>query len=266
MFISHERLEMSHFTEGVLQAYLDREVEAGAHAQVAAHVSECADCAARLQSLHEENVAFRQAVAALDVVPLPQAALAELRVRAQQQVWRERLRGAGRSWTRAAVLVVGVTAAAVAAVPGSPVREWLINTWRAILAEEQPEPGGPETPSVREIIPEVRTPMSVTPVSGRVRIVLQSPAAGTRVHVQLVDDEKAWVEAATSQFRAGGGVLTAIGATGEVRIALPRDLNSASVEVDGRVYVLKEGETLRYMGPATAQQSDSGLTFRPGRR
>ncbi|MGH7468042.1 MAG: anti-sigma factor family protein [Longimicrobiales bacterium] len=257
---------MSHFTEGALQAYLDHEVVAGAHAQVAAHVSECADCAARLQSLHEQNSAFTQAMAALDVSPLPQAALAELRVRAEQQVWRERLRGAGRNWTRAAILVVGVTALAVATVPGSPVRAWLISAWRSVASEpEVTTPVPAPTPTPADRVTETPTPVQVIPVAGRVRIVLQSPAAGTRVHVQLVEGEKALVEIA-AKLRSGDGRLVAIGASGDVRIALPRRLTSASVEVDGRVYVLKEGDDLRYLGPTPADQKDSGiLTFKPAR-
>src|SRR5262245_21222872 len=136
MHISHERQEMSHFTEGVLQTYLDEEVVAGARAQIVAHVSECADCAARLQDLRDSSALFSTALRTLDLEPLPMAALAELLVRAQQRVWRawvERVREVRRPLIRAAILIVGVT---VATVPGSPVRGWLVDAWNVLTRTE----------------------------------------------------------------------------------------------------------------------------------
>ena len=61
---------MSHFTEGVLQAYLDDEVAADARAQVGAHVSGCADCAERLQELRGLNQTLSSALGQLDGEPL----------------------------------------------------------------------------------------------------------------------------------------------------------------------------------------------------
>jgi hypothetical protein len=255
---------MSHFTEGALQAYLDEEVGADARAQLNAHMSECAECAARLQLARESNATFAQAISMLDLPAVPSVELANLRVRAQQQEWRERLRGASRRWSRAAILVVGISALAVAAVPGSPVREWLIGAWTAMTAPDVPArtpalEQAPESPA------ESPTLVNVTPVSGRVRIALQGPARGTRVHVALVDADKATVETVASRFRHGTGFLEVSEVTGEVHIALPRSVAAAYVEVDGRVYVVKEGNNLRYLGPSTADTGNAEVSFRPAR-
>src|SRR5262245_49518483 len=162
---------MSHFTEGVLQAYLDEEVMADARAQVAAHVSECADCAARLQDLRDSSTLFTTAMRGLDVQPLPMAALAGLRVRGQQRDWVERMSGLRRPLVRAAILVVSV---AIATVPGSPVRGWLVDAWNALTRPEAPTVSVPAPAPKPE--PETKGGFAITPEEGRVRILLQRPA------------------------------------------------------------------------------------------
>lgn len=259
---------MSHFTEGVLQAYLDEEVVADARAQVSAHVSGCADCAVRLQELRGASASFATAMAALDREPIAQATLAELRLRAEQRSWRDRLRTARWPWTRAAIVVLSV--AAVAAAPGSPVRGWLVGAWAAIT----PEPAVPvatvkESPTP-ERVPDTPTGFQIAPASGRVRIMLQGQPDGTTVHVVLVDAEKASIEASTvgdsPRHRKGSGWFELVGGgTGDIRISLPRSLTSATVEVDGRVFVSKQGDQLRYLGPTPPIKTGPELIFKPAR-
>src|SRR5262245_41033071 len=129
---------MSHFTEGVLQAYLDEEVAADARAQVEAHVDGCDACSTRLRDLRQLNDTFASAVAVMDAEPLTSAALAEVRTRAARQTWRERYAVTPRTLARAAMLVIGLSAAAAAAVPGSPLREWLVQTWNSLTEEKAP--------------------------------------------------------------------------------------------------------------------------------
>ena len=243
---------MSHFAEGVLQAYLDDEVAADARVQVNAHVGECAVCAARLQDLRELGAAFSTAVESADITPIPMAALAELRVRAGQYSWRERMRGARRQFRRAAIVVIGVTAAGVAAVPGSPVRDYLIGVWRSLTSDQQAPVAPPaavkETPA-----PEPDSPIghAVTPAGGRVRIALVGQANGTAVRVTLVDADKARIRASNGtapRFTIGAGEATLQGGSGEIHIELPRTA-AGSIEVDGRVFVTSEGGALRFYGP-----------------
>src|SRR5688572_6077236 len=109
---------MSHFTEGVLQAYLDDEVVADARTQVTAHVSGCAECAARLQEMRDLNASFAEAMQLLEAsvsanATPDRATVAALRSRAERMAWRDRWTGSKRYLTRAAVLIFGVALATV---------------------------------------------------------------------------------------------------------------------------------------------------------
>lgn len=254
---------MSHFTEGVLQAYLDDEVAADTRAQVAAHVSGCNACAARLQELRDLDTAFTAALQGVDVTPTPAGALAELRMRARRRPFASRWAASRTALARAAMLVLGITLVAAATVPGSPVRGWLAKVWSSVTADH--EPVSPVTTQEAPAAPaEEPTRTGIAPDDqGRIRILLQSLATGSRVHVVLVDGERAAVEA-TGRFRTAAGLLEVTGGSGEIRISLPRNVESATVEVDGRLYVTKEGADLRFLGPA-ADTVGAELIFRPGR-
>jgi hypothetical protein len=258
---------MSHFTEGVLQAYLDNEAAADARAQVDAHVAGCSACAARLQELRGLNETFAAAVGVVDTKVLTSGALAEVRARAAQQGWRERFSTSRRTLQRAAILVLGLTAAAVATVPGSPFRDWLIKGWTALTESKEKAPTPPVvTPAAPEAPP---TGTRVEAVNGRIRILLRSPAAETRIHVVLIEGTRAVVEtsgnAAPKRSAVREGFLELIGTgAGDVRISLPRGVPNASIEIDGRLYLSKEGDDLRYLG-ATADTSGAELIFKPSR-
>ena len=259
---------MSHFTEGVLQAYLDNEAAADARAQVDAHVAACSACAGRLQELRGLNDTFAVAVGVIDVPVLTQASLTEVRARAAQQSWRDRFTTSRRTLSRAAILVLGLTGVAAATVPGSPLRNWLAQSWSALTDSEKP---APPVPGATPVVPEVPTTGAarIEAVDGRIRILLRSPAAETRIHVTLIEGTRALVEttggAAAKRIATGPGRLELIGTgAGDLRIALPREVPNASIEIDGKVYLTKEGDDLRYLG-ARADTAGTELIFRPAR-
>src|SRR5687768_14847335 len=128
---------MSHYTEGVLQAYLDGEVAGDARAAVSAHVADCSACSARLFELRDLAAAFSGALQIGDVPALPTAAIAALRRRKVRNPWAARFSGSPAALMRAAGLVLGISAVGAAAVPGSPVQEWLVRVWRGVT--DQPE-------------------------------------------------------------------------------------------------------------------------------
>lgn len=253
---------MSHFTEGVLQAYLDDEVAADARVQVSAHVSDCANCAARLQELRELNASFANAMGSLDARTMTTVSLADLRKRAAKESWRDRWAGSRRYLTRAAVLILGVT---VAAVPGSPVRAWLAETWNG-LTKDEPAAAPPvqEPPLTPEPTPPP-TGITVQPRAGTIQVLLESIAPGTVVRVVLTDANRAFVEASggstTAKFRTSTGQAVVTGGEqGEIRISVPRDVNG-TVELNGRRLVVKQGEEVRYVGAGEPQRDADGIRF-----
>ena len=253
---------MSHFTEGVLQAYLDDEVAADARVQVSAHVSDCANCAARLQELRELNASFANAMGSLDARTMTTVSLADLRKRAAKESWRDRWAGSRRYLTRAAVLILGVT---VAAVPGSPVRAWLAETWNG-LTKDEPAAAPPvqEPPLTPEPTPPP-TGITVQPRAGTIQVLLESIAPGTVVRVVLTDANRAFVEASggstTAKFRTSTGQAVVTGGEqGEIRISVPRDVNG-TVELNGRRLVVKQGEEVRYVGAGEPQRDADGISF-----
>jgi anti-sigma factor RsiW len=157
---------MSHFTEGVLQAYLDNEAAADARAQVDAHVAGCSACATRLQELRALNDTFAAAVGVIDTKVLTSGALAEVRARAAQQGWRERFASSRRTLRRAAILVLGLTAAAVATVPDRVPRLADQDLERAHGTQEPAPPPAVVAPAVPEAPP---TGQRIEAFDGRIR-------------------------------------------------------------------------------------------------
>jgi hypothetical protein len=99
-------------------------------------------------------------------------------------------------------------------------------------------------------------------------VLLHSPAADVDVTVRLVDEPLAQVETATVEegvrFRTGPGRIEVSGLTrGAVTVDIPRGVQHATVEVDGRIHVYKEGRVLQQSGHAGREQGDQ-VRFRIG--
>lgn len=222
---------MTHLDEGTLQAFLDDELRSRDRAAAAEHLMACAECRATHDELSRAKALFAEVVASLDTPPRLPA------MRAPVAVPRRRI-VAGGSVVRAAVLVLILAAAASAAVPGSPVREW-------ITAAVREEPAPPATPA---------------PVTG----TAPAPAAPLPVGVALspgvagVDVELREVQAASIRLVTFGGPVVAVSATGgttdpsfrtgadliqvrggdggEILVQVPRTASDVRLLVDGEVY------------------------------
>jgi hypothetical protein len=163
---------------------------------------------------------------------------------------------------KAAVLLLTVAGASAAAIPGSPVREWLGRSLTTVGRFFAAPEGSQESADAESDVAPT-TGVAVAPVDGRVRISLVEPPPGAVVRVRLVADGEAAVWSAGARYRTGAGWIEVLGpGRGELRIELPRSLRSARIEVNGRAVVLKEGATLRLLSPADS--SDSELVFRVG--
>lgn len=235
---------MKHVSEGRLLAYLDGQLAPSERAEVAAHLEVCEACrhqAAKLRAASESlSGALRilAADAAVDDLAIRRAAAA---VRARES----RLRNGAvrRTLLRAAVLILGFTALASAAVPGSPIHGWLRGAWSG-----QDMPGAPEK-GLFEIAdepdPETSTGVSIRPVDGRVDVRIVDAAPGAVLRVRLVDEPRALVRAEEARYRTGPGTIDVLNARrGEIVLDLPRSAASATVSVDGRVVVTQAGTLL----------------------
>jgi hypothetical protein len=249
---------MVHTAEGTLQAYLDGEIADAAARALSDHVAGCASCAAELEALRRMNSRVGEALALLDS---PSAARV---VRARSAIAREGRYGTRRlarigAWglAKAAMLTLVLAAAGAAAIPD--VRRALETTFSRVVAmfsSEQERTAVPAEPAPAD--PPAVTPGAVpgasfvTPASGRVEIVLEAPTGTVEVVVELVAGAQAEVRTATDdpvRRRVGNGRLELIGlGPGVVTIGIPRDVRTATVEVDGVVRVYKEGDLLRVAG------------------
>jgi len=250
---------MDHAGEGRLQAYLDGELSTAERAVVSGHLSACAACAEELDVLKEASRQLSLSLRLLDsVAPAPTPVPAAL-----AQAGAERVVVVRRALLRAAGIVLFLAAGGAAALPGSPVREWVRTAWDrgvALLGGAAQEPVAPEAAA---------EPIGIdaAPVDGRIRVALTDLPAGTEVRVRLVDSPVAWVEAPGAGgkpvrfLRGPGRVEVSGGGTGLLRVDLPRGVAEARVEVDGRLHVFKVGDALRFAEPGHGEDS-AEATFR----
>jgi anti-sigma factor RsiW len=255
---------MSHLEEGVLQKVVDGELAADGRAEAVLHLSTCRLCQEELAALRAETARASALLGMLEQdVPVEAAHAAFVRHRRQAApAARPRVlggwgaHGTRQALLRAAVLLLTVTGVAVAAVPGSPVREWITDMVVPQREAIRPELAPEAAPAVAEAPAEERAPTGVyvSPDEGRIRIVLTAPSPELRVRTRLTTETRAEVyatgEAAGARFRTGPGRVEVIAAgPGELEVALPISATAAYVEVSGRVYVAKEGQRLRVFAP-----------------
>jgi anti-sigma factor RsiW len=266
---------MTHATDGLLQAYLDGEIDSQAAAELSDHLAGCHACAAELDTLRHVGEAVHQALGLLVAPPAPllraRAIIAAER-RAARHGFAGRLSRLGaRGIAKAAMLVLALAGAGAAAIPGSPVRRALETTF-ARVAELFREPAPPvadaPAPTLDAPAPLLTRGAAVLPADGRVRVVLHAPAQDTDITVRLVDAPRAEIATATAEggvrFRTGAGRIEVAGLSpGAITIMIPRHVRQATIEIDGRVHVYKQGGVLHLSGPAGPQSGDE-VSFRIG--
>ncbi|HET6229630.1 MAG TPA: anti-sigma factor [Longimicrobiaceae bacterium] len=253
---------MMHAGEGTLQALLDGELPATERAEVERHLAECAACSAELRALRALELRFAAALARDPVHARTEAALGSVRARRAPSRWAGDAR---RALLKAAVLVLGVAGAAAAAVPGSPVRRWIGSIAAPRVVEK---PAAPAAPAVSA--PRARPPagVSILPDGGAVRVVLTASDPALRVRTRVSEESMVEVrasgEAAAGRFRTGPGRIEVVGAgPGEIVVDLPRSLQTAVVEANGRVLVSREKGRQRVLAAAVESSANEQL-FRAG--
>jgi hypothetical protein len=268
---------MAHADSGTLMALLDGEIAGQDRIVLESHLDACTQCTAELSELRESAREFTSALAVADgAIPLL-AARARFedhtpRPRLQRPVTMLPVTGAS-SLLKAAAVVLLLAGGASAAIPGSPVRRAAeaVAAFVVGLVSEEPEPvvqapvPVPEPPAVQE--PATPLPgIVLRPLDGHVRISLHDVDPGARIVVRLVDTEGT-VKVPAGQreptFESGDADnhVDVSGITTGIIIELPRRLDSALVEVDGRPYFVKNGPSQRILGP-NAERTDNEVVFR----
>lgn len=244
---------MAHIEEGVLQAYLDDEV--GSRAEIDAHVHACATCAAELDRLRSASTLFAAAIQGADTSAPVLSALAAVKrtnpvIQSRPVITQPARRFARVPLARAAMLLFGFAAAASATIPGSPVRAWVGDALRTVGVLPQQEPVAPVVPDTPASAGAVEqgddaAALYIEPIEGRIRIVLTDVADDANVRVQIVEADRALVQAtgaaAKARFRTAPGRIEMIGVgKGDVVIDMPASVRDASVVADGKVLYVKQ--------------------------
>jgi hypothetical protein len=238
-----------HLSEGTLQQLLDGELSGPELDGAREHLDTCAACSAELRAL---EAAFATVGRGLLLLNPP-----EISLDLAHAGWRRRLRGgwwsrAHRHIPRAAVLLLAVAGVASATLPGSPVRGWVESLWEGPPAAVEPRP------APAPVSPPAEAPsagVSVDAADGELRVLVERSSPQLRIRVRLADQPRMSVramgEAAGARFRMGRGRVSVEDAgAGELEVVIPRTAERASLSVDGRRFLLKQGEELRVLVPA----------------
>ena len=260
---------VTHPEEGVLQGYLDGELDSPSRDETRRHLEVCQRCAECLTELQVMSEATSGALSSLDV-PTPALRASELRTAYEaHKTARSRLLGIpfpSQPWLRAAAVLVVALGATAAALPGSPVRGWLGSGWQLVSGTPSTDVDLTSTTEESLAAPSAgEAGVRVGAVDGAVRVVLRDLEPGTEFEVLLVDGEQVGVFAGPgSVFSSRSGVVEVRSPTEEVRIELPRGLARATVEVNGAVYLRKIDGRLELVG-ASEDSTASTVRFRvPG--
>lgn len=251
-----------------LLARLDRELGAAEHRDMDRHLAECGACRRRLAELREASDLVRRSLEGIDVA-VPQRDPGDVRSaadasRRQGVAGEESPSGAG--WRRtlrrgallkAALVVLGVAAAAAAVLPGSPLRDWVADAVRPLVSG--PPPGPDVTAPVRSLPPLESVSI---PVEGRAAVQIRDAARELAVRVRMSDRARLTVAARGARFETGDGSVEVAGPVGpEMIVELPRTVPFARISADGRV--LLERERGRLWLHASADTTPEGFLLRP---
>jgi hypothetical protein len=243
---------MGHPDEGMIRALLDEEAT-GEKEDARTHLATCPRCEEEAAEQTADLQVLAEALALLDTDPPVQAARA--RILEEAQARRKGVRMIRRSLPRAASFAVLITAGAAAALPGSPVRQWLADGWRSL--------GGTPGPVATEALEGVGEPPYEGTVEGTERVGATLPVGqgGLELHVRdlsplasltilLVEGTRAGVFSEEgTRFRTEDGRLEALGPPGDVTLEIPSGAGPITVVVNGEVYLRRTAGGLQILGP-----------------
>ncbi|MFH1764785.1 MAG: anti-sigma factor [Gemmatimonadota bacterium] len=260
---------MGHPDEGLMQALLDGEVGGAEADALRAHLKGCLECRAGAEALEEASRKTTRALFLVDTEPRFEDARSRVLAKSRQR-GRKRPTAAGSSISlpRAASIALLLTGAVVTALPGSPVRRWMVQGWQALTESAQTdsglqEPGGAgrdqgALPSGGGI-PE--TGASIPSSTEGVEIWIHSLLPEAELRVVWTNGDEAWVHAGEgTRFNLVAGRLEAFSPPGSVRVEIPRNLEQVTLWLNGSVLLGKSGGEVEIVGPVQ-QRTPSEIIF-----
>lgn len=238
---------MRHLDDGTLQAFLDDELRPKDRADAAEHLLGCPQCQDTKDELVRAHSVFSEAVSVLDVD-------APVRTAPAAATSRTGVGFRGGAFVKAASLILLLAAAASAAVPGSPVREWIVRAVEPAPVEE-PAPTVEPAPEPAPAPAVPAAPAGVSLAARPMDIVVTGLENATLRLVETDGESVITVSAlgATTDpsFRTGAGTLEVRdGVGGEITVEWPASLETARLVVDGELYAEKAAGELVIHVPA----------------
>lgn len=247
---------MEHLTDGQIAALMDGELGDEDARRVRGHLRECERCRERRRQLSEVSARLDETL--------------ERGLRPPEELAPDPDVGGGRpgrpgaagstapAATRdgglpkvlktaaAVVALLGAGAVAVdAALPGSPLRDLVVEAVGG-GSGVGPEPAPEEVPA--ETAPPARRGLAVSPVEGRIELVVRGAAEGTRVHVARTEESRARISAPGGRFRTDPGRLEVVEpAGGDILVSVPLGTEEWRLVVNGRTAL--RGSTGRIIRP-----------------
>lgn len=264
---------MGHPDSGRIQAFIDAEADQNEVAGIQVHLEGCEQCQTEEELLRASSRTLAGALELLDTQPPIQEAKDRF-LDKQRSGQRSRERSFWRFMSplpRAASIALLLTAGAVSALPGSPVRRWVARGWDLVSPARNPAPSavldeteGQHTEALQGSIPETGAGLPV--LDREVEISLQGLPPGAELRVLWIDGSEAWVYAGEgTRFTLLEARLEVAGPPGAVRVELPRGPGRIILRLDGSVLLRTTGEDLEILGRIKERTPDQ-IVFDPSRR
>ena len=261
---------MGHPDKSLIQALLDGEVEGTEADTLRAHLESCRECEAGAEALEVASLETTRALLLVDTEPRLQDARSQ--VLGKKSLRSKRVFGFSMSLPKAASIALLLTGAAATALPGSPVRRWLVQGWAA-LTETVPSGSDQEDPSgsgedqtalsPEGLISEIGA--GIPALTGGVEIWIHDLAAEAELRVVWIDGDEAWIRAGEgTRFTREGSRLDAFAPPGAVRVEIPRDLEQVVVGLNGTVLLRKSGGEVEIAGPVQLRTPSEIIFEAPG--
>ena len=278
---------MTHLDDGRLRALMDKELGDADAGAVRLHLEDCEACRRRMAELEGRAVLVSRALGQLDTAaPTSEARAAVLErigssprgerigptrhvTSAERPGPESRARAVRTPLARAAVLVLLLGAGVVTALPASPVRGWIVAGWaQAIDLLDSPDNAGTRVGPSGEA-PLTTSDANVGAQDGtlagirldapgeEISIVLRGIGSGALIVARIVPGGEAGAFAdGPATFRTGEGRIEVLDAADLVFVDLPEDAAAASIEVNGGIYLRKEGDQIDVTGPVEARTAE----------